>query len=132
MRLELSFFAHGRGHGAIPARRACRKPRSQAQFNLPFHWAQTRCDRTHGARGGHARNFNAPRGPAGSSRQPGPDAGVELADLYPSADSPEVEADLTKRRRRGQAIKELYQGKLAELAKDGARLARSHRALRGA
>src|ERR1700733_9353668 len=46
-----------------------------------------------------------------------------LADLYPGPASLEVEADLRKAARDAKAIKDLYQGKLAAAAKNGARLA---------
>ena len=46
-----------------------------------------------------------------------------LTDLYPSPDSKEVQGDLVYSRAAARTIKERYQGKLAEIAKDGAVLA---------
>lgn len=47
----------------------------------------------------------------------------DLGDLYPAPMSPEVRADLKAGTEEAAAFKEGYQGRLAELAQDGARLA---------
>jgi oligoendopeptidase F len=58
---------------------------------------------------------------------PTPDLGPmptwNLGDLYPGPSSEAVQADLKKASEEARAIKERYQGKLAELATDGSRLA---------
>lgn len=58
---------------------------------------------------------------------PAPDLGPmpvwNLGDLYPDPKSEAVRADLEKAGAEAKAILELYQGKLADLAKDGAQLA---------
>ena len=47
-----------------------------------------------------------------------------LADLYPAPDSAEVKRDLEEGAAEAKRLKETYQGKLSEAAKDGAELAR--------
>ena len=47
-----------------------------------------------------------------------------LADLYPAPDSAEVKRDLEEGAAEAKRLKEAYQGKLSEAAKDGAELAR--------
>jgi oligoendopeptidase F len=48
----------------------------------------------------------------------------DLQDLYPSPDSPEVKRDLEAGAAEARRLKETYQGKLAQIAEDGAALAR--------
>ncbi len=48
-----------------------------------------------------------------------------LGDLYASPDAPEVAADITRCQKLAKALQENYQGKLAEIAADGARLAQA-------
>jgi len=52
----------------------------------------------------------------------GPMPAWNLGDLYPSPTSKAVQADLTKAADAARAIKQSYQGKLGEIATDGARL----------
>src|SRR5690348_10405039 len=47
----------------------------------------------------------------------------DLTDLYPAPESEAVQGDLKRAAAEAAAIKERYQGKLAEAAKDGASLA---------
>lgn len=76
------------------------------------------------ARGGKTRSRDvASRPPAATSGSLGPMPVWNLGDLYPGPSSAEVEADLAKAGTEAKAIQELYQGKLSDLAKDGARLA---------
>ncbi len=51
-----------------------------------------------------------------------------LADLYPAPDSAEVKRDLEEGAAEAKRLKETYQGKLSEAAKDGAELARAVKA----
>ncbi|MGI9477588.1 MAG: M3 family oligoendopeptidase [Hyphomicrobiaceae bacterium] len=48
-----------------------------------------------------------------------------LGDLYPAPDAPEVAADIEKCRTLAKALQDNYQGKLVEIAGDGARLAQA-------
>src|SRR5215467_2444482 len=58
-----------------------------------------------------------------SALQIGPMPTWKLDDLYPGPKSEAVEADLKKAAEAAHAIKQRYQGKLAQLATDGAKLA---------
>ena len=51
-----------------------------------------------------------------------------LADLYSSPDAPEVETDLAAASKAASSIKEKFQGKFDEVAKDGAKLAEAIKA----
>ena len=75
------------------------------------------------ARGGKTRNLDAARRPTPATDGLGPMPAWDLGDLYPGPESEAVAADLKKAGAEARAILELYQGKLAELATDGARLA---------
>src|SRR5262245_6223255 len=72
-----------------------------------------------------ARPMRAPSRAAAevSAAQLGPMPTWKLDDLYSSPKSEAVEADLTKAAEAARDIKRRYQGKLAELASDGAQLA---------
>ena len=82
-----------------------------------------------GGRSGRARVGGAVASPAG-----GADAGAgaagelgempewNLADLYPAPDAPEVAADIEQCRAKANALQQTYQGKLADVAQDGAQL----------
>ena len=48
-----------------------------------------------------------------------------LADLYPGRDSPALKADIAKAAQDASALKTAYQGKLTEIGKDGAALAKA-------
>src|SRR5215470_17997689 len=73
----------------------------------------------------NVRPLQAPSSAAApvSAPQIGPMPTWKLDDLYPSPKSEAVEADLTKAAEAARDIKRRYQGKLAELASDGAQLA---------
>ena len=66
---------------------------------------------------------------AKASSSHGPDLGPmpvwNLVDLYPGPNSPAVAADLKKTGAEAKGIQERYQGKLVDLAKDGAGLAKA-------
>ncbi len=79
---------------------------------------------------GAASPAAAPSGAAQSgAAQSGADLGPmpewNLADLYPSPDSPEVARDLAKVLEDARALKARYQGKLAGMGHDGAGLAQA-------
>ncbi len=61
--------------------------------------------------------------PASQMRDLGSMPEWDLSDLYASPDAPEVARDLARSERDAQALKVKCQGKLSELAKDGAELA---------
>ena len=75
------------------------------------------------ARGGKTRNLDVARRPPAAADGLGPMPVWNLGDLYPDPASEAVAADLQKAGAEAKAILELYQGKLAELAADGAKLA---------
>jgi oligoendopeptidase F len=75
------------------------------------------------ARGGKSGTAEAGQGSAVQKIDLGPMPVWNLGDLYPAPESEEVQADLKKAAAEAAAIKERYQGRLAELAQDGAGLA---------
>jgi oligoendopeptidase F len=75
------------------------------------------------ARGGKTRNLDVARRPSLATDGLGPMPAWNLGDLYPGPASEAVAADLKKAGAEARAILELYQGKLADLAADGTRLA---------
>ena len=56
----------------------------------------------------------------------------DLSDLYRRPDAPEIQRDLKAAAKEAARIKAAYQGRLAELAKDGGKLAERHQGLREA
>jgi len=81
-----------------------------------------------------SRGASPLRAPAEQAAAKAQDLGAmpvwNLGDLYPSPTSKAVQADLKKAADAALAIKQRYQGKLAELAGEGARLAEAGRGLR--
>ena len=75
------------------------------------------------ARGGKTRNLDVAGRPSQAADGLGPMPVWNLGDLYPDPASEAVAADLQKAGAEAKAILDLYQGKLAELAADGAKLA---------
>ncbi len=80
-------------------------PISRAPFSMDLTWASSQA------------------GAASEARDLGPIPEWDLSDLYKGMDDPNVERDLERAAAEAKRIKETYQGKLAGLTGDGAKLA---------